>query len=205
MYSQILWDVVHCIATAANVAPRGYDRILFLQNLVLHNQMLARLDVVCRDASAEGDPDDLEAAFAWAADLFFTERAQRPQLELLELLSCLALAAELFDQACSFRTRDYWPTPTHDDDDDDLRKTKCFSIEVARDSKICFAFVVLVQGLSALKRVEVAQLCADCSLHAVVTGRGGLAHGLQQGAALALMMREQHLRINDLVDAHRPT
>ena len=60
------------------------------------------------------------------------------------------------------------------------------------------------QGLSRLKRVEVAQLCADCSLYTVVTGRGGRGDELPQGVALALMMREQHLRISALVDAHRP-
>ena len=61
-----------------------------------------------------------------------------------------------------------------------------------------------MQGLSVLKRVEVAQLCADCSLQAVVTGTGGLEDALPQSVALALMMREQHLRINELLDAHRP-
>ena len=84
---------MHCIAAVATTTtPRGYGDI--------PNSALRIALILCCRSDERSGSESLEAAFAWAADLFFTERAQGPQLEMLELLSCLALAADLFEQVC---------------------------------------------------------------------------------------------------------
>lgn len=84
---------MHCIAAVATTTtPRGYGD--------MPNSALRITLILCCPSDERSGSESLEAAFAWAADIFFTERAQGPQLEMLELLSCLALAADLFEQVC---------------------------------------------------------------------------------------------------------